>query len=143
MDELAAADQKMFEAYAKELKVLPGVLAKHTENNDREAWAFQGNAPKALPVTLYLWKRGASFVGLEIEGVDCSYWHTAEEESLDFHIETAIAALQGKVQFNRSPIFRRKEGCFEVQKGTWVCVPVNSIFANVATRKKLNHPVDP
>jgi hypothetical protein len=100
-------------------------------------------ASGSLQVTLYHWTRGADFVGIEIPGVDCAYWHTAEEEDLDYHIELAKAALRGDVAYNRSPFMRYKEVCFKAH-GTWECTRIDNtaIFHYLTTRKHLKKDKD-
>ena len=131
----------MFDDYTKELIRIPGVNMTEEKAQYGIVRKFTGTNSKSLSVIFAHLMRGGDFLMLEIDGVDCGYWNTAEKENLDLYIETAIASLEGNVQFNLSPIFRRKEGCFLVQDGTWVCVPVKSIFTNVSIRKNLKHPI--
>jgi hypothetical protein len=131
-------DKEMFEDYFKELKALPGVSAKHREGKDKEEWIFSGTHPNALEVSLYWWKSEGSYVGLDVEGVDCGYWHTAEVETLDYHIDLAIAALKGEVAYNRSPVLRLEEACFKLGD-SWHCTRTKGdhFYHYITTRKKL------
>lgn len=127
----------MFTEYADMLKSLPGVTATRAENGDREKYIFTSSAPNALETTLYLWKGDGCFVDLEVQGVDTSYWHTAEEESLDGHIAFAKAALRGDVAYGRSPILKFNEVCFKLD-GKWECTRAdgNHSFHYITRRKR-------
>ena len=118
----------MFERYAKELQEATNIKALDDNNEDRLSKVFTSSEQNALKVTLYRWKRGADFVGLEIEGVDTGYWHTAEEENLDYHMKLARAALKGEIEYSKSPILRLPEVCFKVN-GEWHCTLTDKISA--------------
>ena len=136
--------ESQFKRYATELKELEDVSAVYEQDSEKEAWTYNGSSPNSLEVTLYHWTKGADFVGIEIPGVDCAYWHTAEEEDLDYHIELAKAALRGDVAYNRSPIMRYKEVCFKVNDA-WECTRIDnstSFFHYIATRKHLKKDKD-
>ncbi len=133
----------MFEKYAAELKRVSGVKVSKSKDADGLMWTFVGTNPKSLKVELQWWQKGADFILLNIEGVDCGYWHTAEEETLDYHIELAKAALLGKVVYNRSPVLRLKEVCFRVGDA-WECTLTDTAgsYHYIKTRKTLRHPKD-
>ena len=136
--------RSQFKRYAAELKELKGVSATYEQDSEKEAWTYSSSSPNSLGVTLYHRTKGADFVGIEIPGVDCSYWHTAEEEDLDYHIELAKAALRGDVAYNRSPIMRYKEVCFKVNDA-WECTRIDNttaIFHYLTTRKHLKKDKD-
>lgn len=118
----------MFERYAKELQKATSIKALDNNNDEKISKVFSSNARNALKVTLYRWKRGADFVGLEIEGVDTCYWHTAEEENLDYHIKLAWAALKGEIEYNKSPILRLPEVCFKIDNA-WHCTLTDKMGA--------------
>jgi hypothetical protein len=135
--------KSQFKRYAAELKKIRSVSATYERDDEKEAWIYSSPASGSLQVTLYHWTRGADFVGIEIPGVDCAYWHTAEEEDLDYHIELAKAALRGDVAYNRSPFMRYKEVCFKAH-GTWECTRIDNtaIFHYLTTRKHLKKDKD-
>jgi hypothetical protein len=137
------SQKSQFKRYATELKELRGVFATYERDSEKEAWTYSSSSPNSLGVTVYHWTKGADFVGIEIPGVDCAYWHTAEEEDLDYHIELAKAALRGDIAYNRSPIMRYKEVCFKVN-GAWECTRIDNtaIFHYLTTRKHLKKDKD-
>lgn len=131
-----------FKRYAAELKALRSVSATHEQDGKREAWVYSSTLPNSLQVTLYRyqWEHGSPLIGIEIEGVDCGYWHTDEAETLDYHIELAKAALAGDIARNISPIIHYKEICFKVND-QWECTRVASAiektFHYITTRKRI------
>ena len=132
--------KKKYQDYAAELKALPGVSATERKDKSGIAWTFTSTQPCALEVELRWWQKGADFIALYVEGVDCGYWHTAELETLDYYIELAKAALRGDVATNRSPIFKFKEACFKVGD-SWECTLTDNAGAYhyIKTRKRLNN----
>jgi hypothetical protein len=130
--------QTLYEKYTAELKGVRGVSASQSSDEDGLASTFIGSSPGSLKVELKWWQRGADFVLLDIEGVDTGYWHTAEEEDLDYHVGLAKAALLGQVAYNRSPILRRKEVCFKVGNA-WECTLTDNAgsYHYIKTRKVL------
>lgn len=129
---------KMFTEYAEVLKCLPKVTGVYREESEKSVWIFKSDEPNALRVKLYHWHKGGNFVGIDVEGVDCAYWHTAEEGSLDYHIQLASAALGGDVQRSRSPVLRREEVCFKIGDA-WECTLTDRAgsFHYIKTRKSL------
>lgn len=138
------SQQSLFKRYATELNELAGVSAIYEQDSEKEAWTYRSSSPNSLEVTLYHWTKVGDFVGIEIPGVDCAYWHTAEVEDLDYHIELAKAALRGDVAYNRSPIMRYKEVCFKVNDA-WECTRIDNstaFFHYITTRKHLKKDKD-
>ncbi|MET1033233.1 MAG: hypothetical protein ABWX94_01920 [Candidatus Saccharimonadales bacterium] len=134
----------LFEKYSTELKALPNVTGSQSKDEDGLVWTFTSTTPNSLKVELKWWQKDADFILLDVEGVDCGYWHTAEEETLDYHIELAKAALLGDIAYNRSTIFRLKEVCFKVGD-TWECTLTDNnvgTYHYIKTRKTLRLKTD-
>lgn len=115
----------IFQKYARELLSLPNIRVVDVSDGDRTSKEFISKMGKpSLRVTLYLWRKGASFVGLDIEGTNTGYWHTAEEIDLDYHMKLAKAALKGDFAYNKSPLLRLNEICFK-SESAWHCTRTN------------------
>jgi hypothetical protein len=134
-----------FTEYAVQLKSLPDVKSKLTKQTDAETWEFRSSRPNGLDVTLEYNLSGpiAGEITLQVDGVDCSYWHTVEVPDLDYHIELATAALKGGVAYNRSAIFKHREVCFKVGD-SWECTLTDKAgsYHYIKHRKKLRHPIE-
>ena len=137
---------KMVEGYVKELREVPGVSVTSTGDNNDKKWVFTPSVRESLKVTLEYSRnfQGLAFTSINIDGVDCGYWHTGEENDLDYFVELAMAALRGEIAYNFSPIFRFKEVCFRIQD-FWVCTRTEAdsgSYHYITHRKKLRSEVN-
>ncbi len=128
----------MFQQYADMLKAIPGVASKFQEKEDSTVYSFTSSNSNSLDVELSGYGRTTA-IFLTIQGTNCAYWNTAEEENLDYHIKLAAAALKGDVTYSRSPILHIKEVCFKVDN-VWHCTLTrDSGFGYIKQRQKLKN----
>ena len=132
-------NEKTYQEDVEYLKSLPNVTATEFKDKNGIGTLFKSDADGALDVELRWWQNGGDFLAIDVDGVDCAYWHTGEVETLDYHIDLARAALLGRVAYNRSPFLRLEEVCFKIGDA-WECTRTDRrewSFHYIKTRKKI------
>ena len=120
---------------------------KVSKNTDKKGTSYTLTAPNPSSLKVEIWANiEMSLAGIDIEGVDSGYWHTAENNNLDLYITLALEALKGNYRFNKS-LLGVDEICFKTNKN-WVCTRTSGSHSyhyirtrNWLVRSKLPHSV--